>query len=149
MGKKSSKRRKQERTTIQPGETALPNLFDGMPQDDKSILSLMDNLFQSHAELCTALRLAGRQLLRVEQPGAESLEKIRTVLKRAANVRKAFIGLTEGPEALDNMHKSAAASASEYNRNRIMDQAAIPKSVQKGTNPGRRQSPVVIRFPTV
>ena len=37
MGKKSSKRRKQARTTIQPGETALPSLFDGMPYDDKSI----------------------------------------------------------------------------------------------------------------
>src|ERR1700678_3071557 len=98
MGKKSSKRRKQGRTTIQPGETALLSLFDGIPQDDKSILSLMDSLFQSHAELCTALRLAGRQLLRVEDPGAESLEKIRNVLKRAANVRKAFIGLTDGPE---------------------------------------------------
>jgi hypothetical protein len=134
MGKKSSKRRKQARTTIQPGETALPSLFDGMPYDDKSILSLMDNLFQSHAELCSALRLAGRQLLRVEQPGAESLEKIRTVLKRAANVRKALVGRTEGPEPLDRQ---------------IMDRAPIPKSVRKGTNPGRRQSPVVIRFPGV
>jgi hypothetical protein len=134
MGKKSSKRRKQARTTIQPGETALPSLFDGMPYDDKSILSLMDNLFQSHAELCSALRLAGRQLLRVEQPGAESLEKIRTVLKRAANVRKALVGRTEGPETLDSQ---------------IMDRAPIPKSVRKGTNPGRRQSPVVIRFPGV
>jgi hypothetical protein len=149
MGKKSSKRRKQGRTTIQPGETALPNLFDGMPHDDKSILSLMDNLFQSHAELCSALRLAGRQLLRVEQPGAESLEKIRTVLKRAANVRKALMGRTEGPETFEDMHKSAVASASDHNRNQIMDQARIPKSVQKGTNPGRRQSPVVIRFPGV
>jgi hypothetical protein len=105
-----------------------------MPHDDKSILSLMDNLFQSHAELCSALRLAGRQLLRVEQPGAESLEKIRTVLKRAANVRKALVGRTEGPETLDSQ---------------IMDRAPIPKSVRKGTNPGRRQSPVVIRFPGV
>jgi len=41
-----------------------------------------------HAELCATLRVAGRQILRFEQPGDESLEKVREVLKRAENIRK-------------------------------------------------------------
>jgi hypothetical protein len=148
MGKKSSKRRKQGRAITQPGQAALQYPFDGLPKDEKVILSLMDRLFQSHAELCTALRLAGRQLLRVEEQGAEPLEKIRKVLKRADHVRKALIRLNEWPETLDQMHQSVVASAAEYSADEGAEDVPIRKSAQKGNSPSRGQSSRVIRFPT-
>jgi hypothetical protein len=148
MGKKSSKRRKQGRATNQPGEAALQYAFDGLPKDEKMILSLMDRLFQSHAELCTALRLAGRQLLRVEEQGAEPLEKIRKVLKRADHVRKALVRLNEWPETLEHMHESVVTSAAEYSQDGGTEDVAIRKSAQKRNSPGRGHSPRVIRFPS-
>jgi hypothetical protein len=148
MGKKSSRRRKQGRATTQPGEAALQYPFEGLPKDEKVILSLMDRLFQSHAELCTALRLAGRQLLRVEEQGAEPLEKIRKVLKRADHVRKALIRLNEWPETLEHMHKSVVASAAEFGTDQGAEDVPMRKSVQKGNGPNRAHSSRVIRFPT-
>lgn len=48
----------------------------------------IDQLLQSHTELSTALRLAGRKILRYEAEDDGSLEKIRKVLKRADHIRQ-------------------------------------------------------------
>jgi len=48
---------------------------------------LAESLLRSHVELCTALRLAGRQILRLHGD-QESLDKIRQALKKAEGLRK-------------------------------------------------------------
>ncbi len=148
MGKKSSRRRKQGRTLTPAREGALQYPFGATAKDEKLILSLMDRLFQSHAELCVVLRLAGRQLLRVEKQGDESLDKIRKVLKRADHVRKALIGLNEWPETLETMHQSVVASASEYGFGQLTEDGTTRKSVQKGDGLTAPRSSRVIKFPT-
>jgi hypothetical protein len=147
MGMKSSKRRKPGRAIAEAQEAAPRYPFDGILNDEKLILSLMDRLFQSHAELCTALRLAGRRLLRVEEQNSESLQKIRKVLKCAENVRKALM-LNEWTERLENRHKSVVALADEYNRNHVSGEGPIGQSVQEENSPSRRHSQGVIRFPS-
>jgi hypothetical protein len=87
MGKRSSKRRKHVAAT-RTGEVQLHCPYCGTPDGEKSALPIIDQLLRSHAELCATLRVAGRQILRFEQPGDESLEKVREVLKRAENIRK-------------------------------------------------------------
>ena len=67
----------------------LPVLWDNDPAR-KLPCPMMDQLFRSHTELCATLRLAGRQMLQFEQQADESLERIRKVLKRADNIRKAL-----------------------------------------------------------
>jgi hypothetical protein len=111
-------------------------------------LSLMDKLFQSHADLCDALRLAGRQLLPVEEKGSESLERIRSVLKRADNVRKALVTFNQWPEALEDVHQSMAASASEYIVEHGTADVLLPKGVQKRNSLTRTNSLRVLKFPT-
>lgn len=87
MGKRSSKRRKHVPAT-RPGEVQPNCPYCGTPEGEKAALPLIDQLLRSHAELCATLRVAGRQILRFEQPSDESLEKVREVLKRAENIRK-------------------------------------------------------------
>lgn len=145
MGKRSSKRGKAGRAVDRPQETDPKYPFSGTK--DKSILTLMDRLFHSHTELCSVLRLAGRQLLRAENQNDESLEKIRNVLKRADNVREALTSVNEWPETLENIHKVVVASASEYNRGQVSKEDPVPKSVQKGNRLRGTQSSRVIRFP--
>jgi len=143
MGKKPSKRRKQSLVVAQPAAESPHCPFCGIANREKSAVALMQGFFQSHAELCVALRSAGRQMLRFERQEDQSLEKIRRVLKRADTIRKALRMPDELPEtlkSLDELLVVAPAPVSEY----------IPKSTdaQRKTRPPRRHPQPILKFPT-
>jgi len=147
MGKKTSKRRKQGHPVIPAGAPIERCPECGVTKDEKSILALVDQLFRSHAELCAGLRSAGRQLLRVEKQGAESLENIRKALKRAEHVRKALANVDQWPDPLENLHKSIALSASEFSLDLPANHDSARQGVQKANRLNRSYSPRIIRFP--
>ena len=118
--------------------------------NEKTVLSLMDQLLRSHAELSSTLRLAGRQMLQFEKRGDESLERIRKVLRRADNVRKLLPGTDELPEALknpdaDHMVMAASTPASEYSPDQVANEEI--RKTQTKTRLSRPRSSRLIRFP--
>jgi hypothetical protein len=140
MGKKPSKRRKQSVVVAQPPAESHLCPFCGIANREKSALSLMERFFQSHAELCVALRSAGRQLLRFEKQADQSLERIRRVLKRADTIRKALRIPNELPETLKSMDELsvvAPAPVSEYRAH-----------AQRKTRPSRPHPQPILKFPT-
>ncbi len=114
----------------------------------------MDQLFRSHTELCAALRLAGRQMLRLEQQGDGSLERIRKALKRADNVRKMLEIPDESRAAIKNLKNideivvEAPPSAAECSPDQGIENSPMRKNVQKRTRLTRPNSLRVVRFPT-
>jgi hypothetical protein len=51
----------------------------------------IDELYRSHAELCAAIRLVGRQTVRLRKQEEDSLNLIRGILERAENIRKSVL----------------------------------------------------------
>ena len=152
MGKKSSKRRKQTEAAAQSRQVQPRCPYCGTIDSEKSALSLMDQLFRSHAELSAALRLAGRQILQFEQHGDESLERIRKVLRRAENVRKMLQSPNESPEGLKNVEQDkleadAPAPAPEHSPDKAVNEAQVRKSVRRKPVHPRQRSLRIIRFP--
>jgi hypothetical protein len=148
MSKKPSKRRKQSLVVTQPAEAATQCPLCGLANSEKS-LSLMDQLFRSHVELCAGLRLAGRQILRFENQDDQSLRKIRGVLKRADNIRKALIGPNDLPEALNNTYElgvEPTTPVSEFSSHQ--NDGPVRKSGQKRSRLIRPNSLRIVRFPT-
>jgi len=154
MGMKPSKRRKPSRAVSQPREAAPLCPYCGTANSEKSALSDMDQLVRSHTELCAALRLAGRQMLRFETQGDGSLERIRKVLKRADNIRKVLEIPDESREAVKNLRNieeivvEAPAPAAERSPDQVVDDGSNRKSVQRRTRLTRPHSLRVVRFPT-
>lgn len=66
-----------------------------MTENGQSPSFLIDQLLQSHTELSSALRLAGRRILRYAPEDDGSLERIRKTLKRADHLRQAILGPVE------------------------------------------------------
>jgi hypothetical protein len=114
----------------------------------------MDQLVLSHTELCAALRLAGRQMLRFSTQRDGSLERIRKVLKRADNLRKVLEIPDESREALQNLKNideiavEGPTSAAECNPDQGLADSAIRNSVQRRSRLTRPNSMRVVRFPT-
>lgn len=75
----------------------------GMTANGQSASFLLDQLLQSHTELSSALRLAGRQILRYAPNDDGALERIRKVLKRADHLRLAISGPAELQDIADKM----------------------------------------------
>ncbi len=154
MAKKPSKRRTPARAVIEPHEAAPRCPYCGTTNSERSALSLMDQLFRSHTELCAALRLAGRQMLRLEQQGDGSLERIRKALKRADNVRKMLEIPDESRAAIKNLKNideivvEAPPSAAECSPDQGIENSPMRKNVQKRTRLTRPNSLRVVRFPT-
>jgi hypothetical protein len=150
MGKKLTKRRKQIRVVTQPVEAAPPCPYCGTTHREKFALSLMDQVYQSHAELSTALRLAGRQMLRFELQGHESLERIRNVLRRADNIREALESSDEPSLAGKNqfeMKVNAPTLVSEYGNDQVLSSGPIRKSPQRRKVPIGPQLQRIFRIP--
>ena len=119
MAKKILKWRDQTRVAPQPRKSQPNCPHCGTIRNEKSATFLVDQLFQSHAELCTMLRSAGRQILRFENEDGGSLEKIRRVLKRADHIRQTLRGPDELPgrtimPSTDDLIVEAASSVSDY-----------------------------------
>jgi len=149
MGKKPSKRGKQTLVATQPGEGLSHCPFCGTINLEKSALSLTDQLFRSHAELCTALRLAGRLLLAFEKQDHQSLQKIREVLKRADNIRKSLGIADEMPEAPRNTYEFVADPPTpEYDDDQAMQDGPIRKRTQRRTRLTRPYPLRILKFPT-
>jgi len=119
---------------------------------EKSALSLMDQLLRSHAELCVTLRSAGRHILQEEKQRDGSLERIRQVLKRAENVRKAI----QSPDALpetsknaleDDLMGAALGPVSDHSPEHGIPPAPIRKNVSKRAHVNRPGSLRIIKFP--
>lgn len=73
----------------------------GTTDNGRSASFFIDQLLQSQIELSTALRLAGRQILRYGPKDNGSLEKIQKVLKRADHVRQTIRGTPELGQIVD------------------------------------------------
>jgi hypothetical protein len=149
MDKKLSKRRKQIRVVSQPVEAVPPCPCCGITPGEKFALSLMDQLYESHAELSAALRLAGRQMLRFELHGHESLEKIRKVLRRADNIREALESSDEALLAAKPQFelKVNAPTLVEYSGEQILSAGPIRKSTQRRKEPIGPQLQRIFRIP--
>ena len=133
-----------------PGDVAPPCPYCGTTHSAKYALSLMDQLFQSHAELSAVLRLAGRQMLRFEMQGHESLERIRKVLRRADNIREALESSDEPPLAEKTQFElkvNAPALVSEYGSEQILSSGPIRKSPQRRKAPIGPQLQRIFRIP--
>jgi hypothetical protein len=137
MGKRSSKGSKPRRVVTDPREAQIHCPYCGTVNADKSALSLMDQLSRSHAELCAALRLVGRQMLRFEKQADGSLEKVREVLKRADHIRKALQSPDGLPDALQKTDQEKLVRTRK-------PAAAIGKNAPKGA---RSRSLHIVRFP--
>ena len=138
MGKKPPRRQKQGR--VEPGE-ALPFCpYCGTTDAEKAALSRMDRLLQLHTELCAALRLAGRQMLRFEKQEDESLQRLRKVLKRADNLHKALKGPDQLPEA------GVPTPPSEYRSDHAGHDGPLSKGIQS-RDPSR--SPASAEYPEI
>jgi hypothetical protein len=151
MGDKPSKRRKQSQVVTQPGEPLPRCPSCGITDSERSALSLMDQLFRSHVELCAALRSAGRQILRLENQDDQSLRKVRGVLKRADNIRRALIDPNDLPEALNNTYELVVDATTRVDENGIdqaKNDAPIRKSAQRRSRLIRPHSLRIVRFPT-
>src|ERR1700727_1785394 len=149
MGKKLSKRRKEIRVVTKPGDVAPPCPYCGTTHSAKYALSLMDQLFQSHAELSAVLRLAGRQMLRFEMQGHESLGRIRKALRRADNIREALESSDEPPLAGKTQFelKVNAPTLVEYGSEQILSSGPIRKSPQRRKVPVGPQLQRIFRIP--
>lgn len=105
-------------------------------------LSLIDQLFRSHAELSAALRWTGRQMLRFEHHDHHSLEKLRGALRRAENIRRTLNISADSPQDQKQTEESPASAqpvVSEYS-----DQPALKK---RKSRLSRSNSFGVIKFP--
>lgn len=132
----------------QPGEVAPQCPYCGT-HSDKFALSLMDQLFQSHAELSAVLRLAGRQMLRFEMQGHESLERIRKVLKRADNIRQVLESSDEPAQPGKPQYElrvNAPTQVSEYGSEQILT-GPIRKSPQRRKHPISPHPQRIFRIP--
>lgn len=95
MGEKTPKGKK--RKPVNRPEVAPDSAFSNETESINTLdSSLAESLVRSHAELCAVLRLAGRQILRLDGD-RESLEKIRQTLKKAEALRR----LWRSPERKD------------------------------------------------
>jgi hypothetical protein len=146
MDKKLSKRRKQIRVVTQPVEAAPPCPYCGTTHSEKFALSLVDQLYHSHAELSASLRLAGRQMLRFELQGHESLERIRKVLRRADNIREALDSSDEPRLAGKGQFEltvKAPTLVAEY----VGEQVLSAGPIRKRKHPVRPQLQRIFRIP--
>ena len=153
MGKTSSKKRKPGLARTKPGEVRLLCHCCGTLKSDQSILTLIDDLLRSHAELCTTLRTAGRQMLRLEVSSDVPLEKVREVLKRGDHIRRALARsdrLKEGREStgLSKLVEETPESASDNNSVREITGSPKRNRTVKSSRVKRRRSPRVLKFPS-
>jgi hypothetical protein len=105
----------------------------------------LENLVQSNLELCTALRLIGRQMLRYEKQDGESLNRVRKVLKRAENIRRTLRVPNESLET--EKSETNADSPSEYIPEQEVNEAAVGKDVQRKGRLVRPRSLRLLKFP--
>jgi len=145
MDKRPFKGRGQTMST-QTADTSLRCPQCGTTNGEKFTLSMLDALLKSHAELCTTLRQVGRHLLSFEDRGGQTLDKIRTVLKRAENVRKTLAVPNEKQENMDEMLSAPAAKALEPS---VDSASEVPmrKSAQGKGRVTRPRSMGILRFP--
>jgi hypothetical protein len=107
-------------------------------------LLLIDQLVRSHAELSSALRWTGRQILRFEHHDHHWLEKIRGMLRRAENIRKTLNipgDLPQDPKQAEELPLNAQAAPSQHRDQRD------PESTQTKNRFSRPHSLRVIKFP--
>ena len=143
MGKKSPKRRKPAAPAVAPSRGSLPECpYCGGTAQEQDPSSGLDGIYRSHAELCTALRLVGRQILRYQKQDEQNVEKIRRVLERADHIRKS-LRIPEPAETPDEMERVLAAAA-EFNA--ALADVPRPAGSKRNSRRSRLNAPV-LRFP--
>lgn len=154
MGKKKPLKQQAQDPDATPleEEALLQCPYCGTTNSEKSALSLslMDQLFRSHTELCAALRLAGRQMSGLEKQSAESLETIRKVLRRAGNIRNALKRpdeLPDGPKNVYDLVVDAPSPVAAYTAEETIDERPTRKAVPRKNRLMRPRSQYVLRFP--
>jgi len=152
-GKNTLKRRKQSQIVTRRGEIQPHCPYCLTSKSEESALSLVDELYRSQAELCTTLRLAGRQLLQFEKRGDGLLDKVREVLKRAENIQKTVRSASVLSETLsqdapygNELAMEAPTQDSEYSPNQAVGATVMPETRRRRTL--RRPNALrVIKFP--
>lgn len=74
---------------LKQGRASRPEARHNLTYDEWANLSSLRSLLRSHAELCSALRSAGRQIFRLEGD-VDFLSKLRDTIKNAETLRKAW-----------------------------------------------------------
>ena len=142
MGKRSRKGRKQDIVNRRLDVAPEAPYRDPSEATEPVDSSLAENLLQSHAELCAALRLAGRQILRLKGD-QESLNRIRQALKNAETLRR----MLKNPERTE---ADIPALSAEASIEPVVD-AATQVANPDRKRPGRLTRPHphrVLRFPS-
>ncbi len=109
---------------------------------------MLDSLLESHGELCATLRQVGRQLLHIENRGDHSLDKIRSVLKRAENLRRTLRISSEMQQGKDELFGAAETSDFESNPGNAATEAPSRETVQKKGRLTRPRSFDILKFPS-
>ena len=144
MGKETSKRGKQSAT--QPENAAQRCPLCGASNAEQLASLVLDDLFLSHAELCTALRLVGRRMLQFEKRDDPSLDKMREVLKRAENIRK-MLNMSNDPlRTVDELMRDQPTSVSG-SPSATPNEGSPRKSVARTSRLTRSRSFGLLRFP--
>ena len=86
-----------------------------------NVLVSIAKLFRSHAELCKALRLAGRELLQFRDANSRSLARIRGALDAAESVRKEV-------RSADRLLKQTVSSQAHTPTKKLDQRKALEKS---------------------
>lgn len=147
MGEKPPKEKKRSRVkrtelTAELATESTYDVTDAIESTTPEHSSLTNSLMQSHAELCAALRLAGRQILRL-RGDQESLNKIRQALNKAEALRKIW----KNPELAEAVNPAATAKSSTEPFATPSGEAQNPERKR----PGRLSRPHahrVLRFPS-
>ena len=145
--KRTSSRRPQGPLST-PGQLSSDCLRSGTKNKHKLDLAMLDRLFESHAELCTTLRLVGREMLHVDKHNRQTLDKIRRVLKQAENVRRALRMPNESPYGIDELPEAAGTSFLESKPAGTTNEARRRTSLQKKSRLSRPRSLGVVEFPS-
>ncbi len=114
----------------------------GTTDTERSAISSLDTLLQSHLELCAVLRLVGRQLLRYEHEHNHPFDKLRTALRRAENIQHALKLLETHPKALKRFDSS---DSSGYEP--VTNEVPVRKKAQRRNRLRRPRSLRVVRLP--
>ena len=123
--------------------------YCGIPNVAQMDLYALDNLFQSHYELCAALRFIGRKILDLDLEKRDNLaaDRIRAVLRRADNIRRQLRipPPSREPEPEPSIEFQASSTASAEASSDQSASESAPKSVRKAY-PSRRRAMSSRRF---
>lgn len=152
MDNKPSNGHKKERSVSAPREDPIHCPVCGITNRERLGLDYLDQLLQSHDELRTILRLAGRQISQSETGSDQSLDRIRRTLKRASNIRQGLTMTEYALEPIEQVHDQGPESPtldSPYSDDLPMTDSPLGNNVRRRRRLARPRALRVLSFPTL